>query len=187
MIPFIATIGLLLGLLFLSAIALAGSWIVWSIGPYRRFREATHALETSDVAKVKSLKFNPPIKLRSLGHRRLTEVFDLQLATDSQIETCFGALFLKEEAIQESLTHLQLSCGIALATMVIGGLVVFVADSKKQAELAHVGPWELAPQIFEIIFASHLFLVTEMLIVAFLILNLLTSVKLILKTEKALR
>jgi len=183
----LASLGLWVGLALLFAITVAGSWIVWSIGPYRRFKEATHNLENADVAKVIGHEFDPPIKLRAVGRRRLSEVFSPQLSGDTQLVTCFGAIFLKEEAIEESLTHLRLCCGIALAVMVIGGLVMIVADPGKQAELASAGLWEVTPQMFKTVLSAHLFLVTEIAVAAFLILSLLTSMKLILKLEKALK
>ena len=183
----VATIVLSLGYILLVVVSIAADAIVWSIGPYRRFKKATHQLETAHVTRIRGSKLNGTVTVRNIGHRRLNEIFELNLQTDAQIVTCFGAIYLKEESIEDSLTHLQFSCGIAWIAMLAGALVVLVGSPDKQAEVAKLGTWEMVPHIFELVFSAHWVLLTELLLVAFLILSLATSCMLLHKIEKAFK
>jgi hypothetical protein len=182
-----ATIFLSLGFVLLVVISFAGDAIVWSLGPYRRFKDVTHALETAKVTRVHGSKINGDVTVRNMGHRRLHEIFEISLQTDAQVLTCFGAIYIKKESIEDSLAHLQLSCGIAWIAMLAGTLVVLVGSPEKQAEVAALGTWEKVPRIFNLVFSAHWVLLTELLLVAFLVLSLATSSMLLHKIEKALQ
>jgi hypothetical protein len=183
----LATFCILGGLTILVTLSFAAKAILWSIPAYRKFKETTYALETAFVTRVRRITLAENTTVRALGHRRLPELFEISLSTEAQLTTCFGAIFLKEESIEEALFHIQLSSGVALGGIVIGLLGLVVLDPHAQAELARLGKWEVIPHIYELLQTSHLLLVSELLVAAILVVSLMNSTLLLHRIDRALR
>ncbi len=161
--------------------------LVWQFPGYRQFRHSMERVESAKVTGTRRKAYEGEgITLKSFGERRVEEIIVTSLGEgfDMRIVRCFGAMFVKEEAIAESIWRLQFSCGIAVGAL-LGGAVWFICgDVAFQDRLASAGRWEILPLVWERLRSGEVVMYAEIVSAALAVVTIVDAGRLLAKLNK---
>lgn len=162
----VETVAICLGVILIIALWAAARWLVWHIPAYGRFKNSIEALEKLSVERVHGMEFAPPISLKSLGERRVNELAAVSGANGDftmRLVRCYGAMYIKDESIEDAIKRIQVSCLIAVSALILGLLWYVGTDVEFQKELAEVSAWDVVPHIFERLRSGEAVIIAEIL------------------------
>ena len=160
------TIAISVGIALIVVLWAAARWLIWHIPAYGRFKDSIEALEKLSVERVHQIEFTPPISLKSLGERRVNELAQVSGANGDftmRLVRCYGAMYIKDESIEDAIKRIQVSCFIAVSALILGLLWYVGADPKFQEELAKLDGWDVAPHVFERLRSGEAVIIAEIL------------------------
>jgi hypothetical protein len=162
------------------------NWLIWRFPGYREFRLAMEKVEHAHVLGTRVTKFERPLTMRSLGERRVQEIMELAVEEefDMRMVRCFGAMFMKDESITESIDRLQASCAISLLALIGGAAWFVVSDAGFQAQLAASGTWEILPRIWSRVRSAELVMYTELIVAGVALVTLYNAAQLLKKLNR---
>lgn len=171
----------------LITLAFKGDALVWVLPTYRRFRRVVREMELATVSAVKT-PTSERLTLGRIGVRRVPELFDTSLvsAEDISIRNCFGAIFLKDEILEEVVNTVRINAGIVVIATFFGGLWVAL-QPETVAKLTAADPVSFIFTFIQILFDSHLVLITELAVIGFYVIFLFHNRILLLRVMRQMR
>jgi hypothetical protein len=167
-------------------LALKGDAVIWKFPPYRRFKNLVRNIEQAMITRVKGSNPPEPVSVRMMGRRRVPEIFALgdSRADGVTITDCFGAIYLKDESIDDALTLIQINAWVFFGVSLFGMLFIIFFDPQGKDQLLASGFWEIAPTAAGLLLSHHLILIAELVVIASSLLYLFHIARLLRKLNR---
>lgn len=167
-------------------VAFGGDQLVWRIPSYNSFHKAVHRLENTQVISVRT-RARVNATLRELGRYRLGELVRTHRNFRSSVHLmdCFGAMWFKEESIDEAVQIVKTNAAI-LIFVAFGGATYLMSDASQLEKVLSVDWYNRLPLIVGLLLENHAILMLELATLVVTGLSIFHSISLIRRTIKAI-
>jgi len=173
--------------LIVCALALMADTVIWILPPYGRFKSLVQTLEGVGVDRVTTPNDPDANTLGRLGRRRIPEVFHTAAAVPDgmEIQECYGAFYLKDESITETISHVKQSAAILIIATLLGTVVVLTSNPSMGTAILQANIWDRIPLLLAALADQHWLLYAEFGVILTGLLYLLHNRRLIGKLVRA--
>lgn len=172
--------------LTIIVLALSGDAVVWQMPGYRRFKRLVNDLEHASVGRVKGVMQPQGLTLGLVGRHRIPEYFEtpLQAAQAITIGDCFGAIFLRDESIDDAVALIRTNAWVVLIISLFGTLLIVFGDPSIGTQIAQLNFWAKVPFVADLLFQNHVVLFTELLVIVISLFYLLHNARLLRRLNR---
>jgi hypothetical protein len=173
--------------LAIIALALSGDAVIWRLPSYKRFKELVNTLEGASVVRVRGTTQPHELTLRLVGRRRIPEVFvtTVSITEAITIGDCFGAMFIKDESIDDAVTLVKINAWFVFLVSLFGVLIIVTENPAVVSQLQGAGFWDRVPLLTELMFQNHLILFAELVAILTSLIYLIHNVRLLRRLNRA--
>lgn len=169
-------------------LALSGDAIVWWLPAYKRFKHSIDKLERTPVVRIKGVADPRGLTLRLAGRRRVPEIFVTgePVAEAVAIDELFGAIFLKDESIDEVVALVKINAWAVFLVSLFGLLFIIANNPSAIAQVNDSSFWDKVPIMADLLLHNHLVLFAELVAILTSFIYLFHNVRLLRRLNRKL-